>query len=356
MGIRRKTPVITLKKEEECRRRAVDMGMRVYFSNLSPRGVPSATEVENAVRKAEAAAAEILLPSLLDSALDEPLPTARRSVTLLRMEERLPPLVLPSPETKSEVPPVRVAAGAAFGTIVGMIAMPFVTWFMLENRPSGVFIGAPGGAMLGVILTLSLANSPALQLFLATILGLSTAAEVIRLLGGSPFRGGWTLLRGRRGTFKALLLSPLLAFLLIFLGRREVHFDRGRHEESARRAFEAWAEGAARVALFAASQSAPFRSGDDEAVSLLASIILSLENVPEEDLSAGVSELATAVRNFGFSGKALASVFIWNEESAEEYATFGAIDPGDPVRVERNPLFKDGVLLAKGLVRKVRRR
>ena len=98
MGIRRKTPVITLKKEEECRRQAVDMGMRVYFSNLSPKGVPSAAEVENAVRKAEAAAAEILLPSLLDSALDEPLPSDRRWIMLLRMEERLPPLVLPAPE------------------------------------------------------------------------------------------------------------------------------------------------------------------------------------------------------------------------------------------------------------------
>lgn len=356
MGIRRRTPVITLKKEEECRRRAVDMGMRVYFSHLPLGEVPCASEVEVAVRKAEAAASEILLPSLLDKALDEPLPAARRSIMLLRMEERLPPLVLPAPETKSEVPPVRIATGAALGALAGMALMPFVTWFMLDNRPSGVFIGAPGGALLGVALTLGLANSRALLLSLSALLGLSAAGEVVKLLGGRPFRAGWGRLRSDKGSFTALLLAPLLALLLLFLGRREVHFDRRQHEESARRTFEAWAEGASRVALLAASQSAPFRSGDDEAVSLLASIILSLEETPKDDLPAGVAELATAVRNFGFSGKSPASVFIWNEDSAEEYATFGAIDPGDAVRVERNPLFKDGRLLAKGLVRKVRRR
>ena len=61
------------------------------------------------------------------------------------------------------------------------------------------------------------------------------------------------------------------------------------------------------------------------------------------------------MRNLGYSDENPAVLFRWNEEAAGKYTSFGAVEPGDAVRVEREPLFRNGELLAKGLVRKVRR-
>ena len=356
MGRRKKTPVITTKEEEEIRRRAVEKGVNVYFSYLPPNGVPEQRALESAVRRSEAAASEELLPALLDSVADEPLPPERRSLLLLRMEERLPALILPEPELLSEIPPLRAAAASAFGTIAGMAFLPSLTWILLGNRAAGVFIGAPLGALFGTLAALLLPRSQKLLLLLAAILGLATVREVIRFLsGGAIFFKGWSLLREKSGSLKGLVLFPLLLATLLLLGARETRFDRKRHEESVRRAFASWTEGAARVALLAASPSAPLQKDEEEAIPLLASRILSLEGACCEDLTAGVSELAAEVRNLGYSDENPAVLFRWNEEAAGKYTSFGAVEPGDAVRVEREPLFRNGELLAKGLVRKVRR-
>lgn len=356
MAGRLKTPVLARKDEEECRRRAVDEGVRAYFSCLPPRGVPGGRDLETAVRRAEAAAIGALLPALLDRAFDEPLLPARRSVLLLRMEERLPPLVLPEPEARAVILPLRIASGAAVGALAGMALMPFVTWFMMDSRAAGLFMGAPAGAMLGVLATMELARSRVLLALFASLLGLAAAREALLLLGGANLSGAWYLLRKRRGSWKALLLLPLLMALLLLLGRREVVFDPVRHEEAVRPALASWADAAARIALLVASPAPQMLDDSEEAASLLASMILPLEDAPLEDLRAGVSELASAARNLGFSGESPASSFIWSDEAASEYAPFGAVEPGDPVRIERSPLFRDGELLAKGLVRRVRRR
>lgn len=356
MGRRRKAPVITTKEEEELRRRAVEKGVDVYFAYLPPCGVPERSAVESAVRRAEAAASEELLPALLDSIVDEPPPPERRSLLLLRMEERLPALTLPEPELTSEIPPLRVAAAAAFGAIAGMVLLPALTWALLGSRAAGVFIGAPLGALFGTLAALLLPRSRKLLLLLAAILGLATVREAIRFLGGGAiFSNGWALLRGKSGLMKGLALFPLLLATLALLGAREPRFDRKQHEESVRRAFASWTEGAARIALLAASPSAPLQKDEEEAIPLLASRILSLEGACCEDLTAGVSELAAEVRNLGFSDEHPAVLLRWNEEAAEKYTPFGVVEPGDAVRVEREPLFRNGELLAKGLVRKVRR-
>ena len=356
MGRRRKTPVITTKEEEELRRRAVEKGVNVYFAYLPPNGVPERSAVESAVRRAEAAASEELLPALLDSVVDEPPPPERRSLLLLRMEERLPALILPEPELISEIPPLRAAAAAAFGTIAGMAFLPALTWILLDNRAAGVFIGAPLGALFGTLAALLLPRSRKLLLLLAAILGLATVREAIRFLGGGAiFSNGWSLLRGKSGSLKGLVLFPPLLVVLLLLGGRETRFDRKRHEESVRRAFASWTEGAARVALLAASPSAPLQKDEEEALPLLASRILSLVGACCDDLTAGVSELAAEVRNLGYSDENPAVLFRWSEEAAENFTPFGAVEPGDAVRVEREPLFRNGELLAKGLVRKVRR-
>ncbi len=356
MGRRNKTPVIPLKEEEKSRRRAVDKGTSVYFAYLPPKDVPDRAAVESAVRRAEAAATETLLPAILDSLAAEPLSSERRSLLLLRMEERLPALALPEPEISSEIPPLRIAAVSAFGTLAGMAFLPAFTWFLLGSRAAGVFIGAPLGALFGTLAALRLPRSRKLLLLLAALLGLATASEAIRFLGGGEvFFKGWSLLRGKSGFLKGFFLFPLLIAVLLLLGGREIRFDRKLHEESVRRAFEAWTEGAARVALLAASPASPLQDEKEEGIPLLASKILALEGAPCDDLAAGVSELAAEVRNLGFSDAPPASLFNWTDESAAAYATFGVVEPGDTVRVEREPLFKNGELLAKGLVRKVRR-
>ena len=87
----------------------------------------------------------------------------------------------------------------------------------------------------------------------------------------------------------------------------------------------------------------------------MAARIFDLEKLSKEDLPEGMAELARSVRNMGFDLEDGEKTLVWNEKMAERYATFGAVETGDRVRIEREPLLQDGAVLSRGLVRKVRR-
>ena len=84
--------------------------------------------------------------------------------------------------------------------------------------------------------------------------------------------------------------------------------------------------------------------------------IKALPTVSRDNMEFAVQELIQETKNMGFAGSDVPSQLVWEEPMRQEYDTFGNVEPGDQVIVERESVrFKD-TLKQKGLVRKKRER
>ncbi len=338
--------------------KAVESGLGAFFAALPPLAETGRSEVEGGAILARQAMADSLLPDLLSHLPEGLIPEERTPLLLLRMGESLPSLRLPLPEGREETPPLRTALAAALGALGGMALLTPLSRLLIDSRDAGLFFGAPLGSLLLVLASLLLPRSKGLQRTLMALLGFASLRETVNFLGGGLiFSRGWSLLGRRHSSLTRLLLYPALFALLLLLGRKRVVFDRRNYEERIRDSLEKWIAGAIPSALLAVLEpSSDGRTAKPGELPLLAGKILELEELPEEDLPEGVAELALSVRNMGFQREEGVKSLIWNDEIAERYAPFGAVEPGDRVTVEREPLLQDGHVLTKGLVRKVRRK
>ena len=339
-------------------KRTVENGAGAFFSLLPSPEEAARADVERGALLAREAMADSLLPGLLSVMGGGSVSEERAPLLLLRMEESLPPLSLPLPEGREEIPPLRPALAAALGAVAGMAVLTPLTRILLDSRDAGLFFGAPLGALLLVLAALLLPKSKGLQRTLMALLGFASLRETVNFLGGGMiFSRAWLLLGKRRSSLTRLLLYPALLALLLLLGRKRLRFDRRIYEERIRESLGAWISAAIPSVLPVFFDSSPSLAAERKSdLPLLAEKVLSLGELPEEDLPAGVAELALSVRNMGFEREKGVKSLIWSEGMADRYTPFGAVEPGDRVTVEREPLLQDGVVLARGLVRKVRRK
>ena len=345
------------KEHSSLGKKTVEQGMGAFFAALPPLENAGNTEVEGGSVLARQAMADNLLPDLLSRLPEGVVSEERAPLLLLRMGESLPSLHLPLPEGKEETPPLRTGLAAALGALGGMAVFTPLARLLVDSRDAGLFFGAPLGALLLVLASLLLPRSKGLQRTLMALLGFASLRETVNFLGGGMiFSRGWALLGKRRSSLTRLLLYPALFAMLLLLGRKRVGFDRRKYEERIREALEGWMAGAVPSALLALIEPSPAQgTAKERELPLLAAKILDLEALPKEDLPEGMAELARSVRNMGFDREGGEKILVWIDALAERYASFGAVEPGDRVRIEREPLLQDGTVLSRGLVRKVRR-
>jgi len=82
--------------------------------------------------------------------------------------------------------------------------------------------------------------------------------------------------------------------------------------------------------------------------------ILSLKDLSKDKLPVAIDELIQALQIEGFEMEDISNTFIWSEEHRNQFDTYGAVFPGDKVIVKYKPIFKNGTIVRKGLVMKVR--
>lgn len=346
---------VFLQRTGSLRTRTAEAGTDVFFASLPSEGIPGDEEVKFAARRTRFAVEELLAPEFAVLA-GENLSGDETALFLLRVEEIIPPLILPDPPTTDETPSLRIAAAAAAGSLAGMALLSPLTSVLWGSREAGFFLGAPFGTLALALAAFHLPRNKWLLRSLAALLGLATFREVLTFLGADAlFSRGWNLLRKNRTSFSRLLLYPLLLAVILLLGKKELRLDRKIWEKSVKNALSAWIEGVVRTAFFLNRENPLPQVNEEAPLPRLASKILTLEGASEDDLSAGITELAGEVRNLGFEGEGLGLTFLWNEETAKQYDVFGLAEPGDRVKVERSPLLRDGEVESKGLVRKVRR-
>ena len=336
------------------RKRAAEEGRDVFLALLPEEGIPGAGDTRTAAGRAEGRALEVVSAGFARAlGLED---EGKAALFALRLQEHLPPFPASSPAVDRSTPPLRAGLGAAAGALIGMGLLSPLTALFFGSREAGFLLGAPLGALALTLAALSLPENRKLLWALAAILGLATFREALAFLGsGALFSRGWNLLRKNRGSLARLLLFPVLLALVLLLGRRTERVDRRAWAERLEQDLSSWLEGASRVAfLLGTAERGPESAPADRELPALAAKIFALSGVSRDDLAAGMDELAADVRNLGFGSGGEAGEFAWDPEGADRFEVFGTVEPGDRVRVERPPLLRDGLVLRRGLVRKVR--
>jgi hypothetical protein len=292
------------------RKAAIQEGLAACLGRLGSKASPAKHDLAAARDAAEAALKQRLFSPEWLSAMNGGEPVSKEGLAGLRLSLGLAitPLAVPPPPDAYEVAPLGLAVAAVIGAVGGMMAVAPLTRTLLDMGQTGLFVGAPVGAFVLVLAACRAANSRWLR---------------------------WLPLLKRRG-----------------------RYDRGGYEKTVRSAIEQWLDGVVVAStLLLRSAGAPGVTAPDREAMLysLVSRIRALASVPSEHLPFAVQELVQELRNLGFAGEG-EKTFRWQTILRETFDTFGHVEAGDLVVVERDPVFFEGSVRDKGLVRKARDR
>jgi hypothetical protein len=233
------------------------------------------------------------------------------------------PLQIPRPPVTGDPKTFTLALAALAGAFLGALGLsPLLRW-AFDARDLGVVLGGPLGAFLGVLV----------------VHRLSRLRVLLRLLPQAARDG--RRLRGQ--------------------ARKE-------YENVVRAALEQWLDGAV-LALAALcvyeSASAQPEASREVAFRHIGKLIYTLHRTMRESLPVVADELIKEAKNCGFEGlegtpafaagaDAERDIVVWSKTLQCKYETFGHVDEGDRVTVERPPVVFSGKVVERGLVRKVR--
>ena len=311
---------------DSLRRQRTGEALSEYTKTLRAGGGTLAANVETATLRARALLKDKLFsPKWLkvisgEEVIEDQFPgrvaLAFESVTL--------PIQIPVPAVSDGPRVLPLATCACVGAAVGMLILTPLARLGLDMRDLGLFVGGPLGAFLLVLIYGRLAQMS----FVRSLVG--------RLMGSST---------------------------------RALSYDFKSHERVVRSAIDQWLHGAIAMLVVVCSDRALLSQGDiatEKVLGRLSSKIYALHHTPEKGLSVVADELILEARNCGFEGLDGTPSFMedrsetreeisWRDALASQYQTFGHIEEGDAVRVERKPVVLEGKVIELGLVRKVRK-
>ncbi len=273
----------------------------------------------------------------------------------------LPPLLLPPPEDLSSPSPSRVAFAAAAGALGGAaLGGTLAPWAFLSPQAglvAGIFLGAWTAARgMG-----ALDEASGVRRLLALALGVATLGEGWGLMTERRSSVGlWHLLEGRSTGLRRLSFFVALT-VLFFLTRRPRRFSPAAYERVAKNCALQWLEGALRGVAFAENDFTlremesrkNLPTAEERALLALAEEVRSWDPSSLESIPQAWEDLHREMESQGISGEKDLPTH-WEEGMEDHYETFGQVAPGDPLRIERAPVFFEGVLKRRGLARRDR--
>ncbi len=233
------------------------------------------------------------------------------------------PLRIPRPPVTREPKILSLALAASAGAFLGAAGLaPLLRW-AFETQDLGVVLGGPLGAFLAVLLVHRLSR---IRLFLRFLPWIARDRGAVR------------------------------------------GHARKDYESVVRTSIEQWLDWA--VLMLAALCMHESASGEPQASREVAfrhigKLIYRLHRTMRKSLPVVADELITEAKNCGFEGldgtpafavgaHAERDVVVWSKTLQSKYETFGHVNEGDRVTVERQPVIFSGKVVERGLVRKVR--
>ena len=319
----------TRHKTDSLRRELTREALSEYTETLRAGGGTLAANVETAALRARAVLKDKLFsPVWLTVISGEKVIEERFSGRVaLAFESVTLPIQIPVPAASDGPKVFALASWACVGAFLGILGMMILKPLArlgLDMRDLGLVVGGPLGAFLFVLVYGRLAQMPFVR------------SMVARLMG-----------------------SP----------RRALSYDFKSHERVVRNVIDQWLHGAIAMLVVVCSDRALLSQGDNATEKVLGRLsgkIYALHHTPEKGLSVVADELILEARNCGFEGLDGTPSFMgdrsetreeisWRDALASQYRTFGHVEEGDTVWVERKPVVLEGKVIDLGLVRKVRK-
>ena len=348
----------------------VERSVSAYFGGLGGAAFPSEANLVEARSAARSALNKSLSSNeVLSAVCDDALGASEdHSALELRLGSLAPVLDVPPPQSSLELSAKRVGLAGAVGAVAGMTLLAPLTRIFLDMRDVGLFVGPPLGALLLILAVWHASKSKWLKGILVASLGVAAVGEAWQLLsGGGLFSTLWRRLRTRGSAFKRVLLYLAVIFVLV-ITRRHPRYDRQGYEATVRAAVEQWLDEAFVLLIWLCSNggASPREQELAPAIAELGERIHALHQASQENLPVAADELIQEARNQGFEGMEGSSQFLqgevakttsfaWDRQLQRRYETFGQIEPGDNVIVQKEPVVLNGVVRKKGVVRKQRK-
>lgn len=316
----------TRHKTDSLRRELTREALSEYTKTLRAGGGTLAANVETAALRARAVLKDRLFsPGWLTVISGEKVIEERFSGRIaLAFESVTLPIQIPVPAAADGPKVFALASWACVGAVLGMMILTPLARLGLDMRDLGLVVGGPLGAFLFVMVYGRLAHISFVR------------SLVSRLMGSS---------------------KPGLSY------------DFKSHERVVRSAIDQWLHSAIAMLVVVCSDRTLLAQGDiatEQVLGRLSGKIYALHHTPEKGLSVVADELILEARNCGFEGLDGTPSFMedrsetraeikWRDALVRQYRTFGHVEVGDTVWVERKPVVLEGKVIELGLVRKVRK-
>lgn len=342
----------------------------VFFEKLGKQAIPTSADLKTAtLAMGQTLTERVESLEWIESFCGEGATSEQRDYLKQHLKELLIPPDIPDPTlVRLELRAPVICAIAAVGAVIGMVLGGWIVKSFPDNVPVelGYILGAPvvSAAALGFVLLIA-ANEKIrnrILLGLGIVGGIDTALQIFK--GFLP----WPILGGAVAFAKRLLLYGVIGFIF-FVSRRSNVCDHDHYRSEVEGIIEQWLRSAmAVIAVLTfkveSLEENPFhpKQGDTRSLVDIAGIVVKLKQAAPSDVPIVIDELAQRLTTRGFQISDFSATdeqqaaqhhtLIWEEWMCERYQTVGIIRPGDTVKIEEEPIIRDGAVEQKGMVRK----
>ena len=344
---------------------ARDDATALFFEKLGKQGIPTPSDLKIATcTMGQMLTDRVESIEWIESFCGEKATHEQRDYLKLHLRELLIPPKIPDPTLiRLEMRMPVICVIAAVGAVLGMVLGGWVVKNFLDNVPVelGYILGAPAVSALALGFVLLVATNETVRnriLFgLGIVGGIDIALQIFK--GFLP----WPILGGKLAFAKRLLLYGMIGFIL-FVSRRENICDHNHYRSEVEGIVEQWLHSAmAIIAVLTfkveSLEDNPFhpKQGDSQSLVDIAGIAQNLKQAAPDDLPIYTNMLIQKLQTRGFlvtdeSQTESVSSLIWEESMREQYQTAGIIREGDTIKIEKEPILRNGIVEQKGLVRK----
>lgn len=294
---------------------------------------------------------------------DEPL--SDKEVKYLQQSESLLPAIrVPEPVIIPGDINSLVLCGLVFaGTILGFIIGGAIGhWGIGLSPDAGLLFGGTLGAPLTLAGCLWLANNPKMKKWVLGIVGGVALVDFsMQYFKGMIPLPTW--IKGSRTAFYKRLVLYVAIVVIVLIVKRDKTFDREQYRETLERFVEQWIRAALPIFAVLLRRCIPDETVIVAQTDLADKLFLITRNLSArscEDCKIGIRMLVQEFQLAGYEFPVLPTesgqtstmeiTFVWDDSLKEEYNTYGLIEPGTVVTVEKFPIKRNGVVIEKGLV------
>lgn len=349
---------------EVTRKAAADRFFEILERNSSGT-IPDASAVQTAVSVLRTFLKEQVMNALwLETLAGEKLPEEKIIFLRDHLMQLEPLLEITNPVSlEVECRPLPLCVSAGLGAFFGLYLGALLVRIIAVPAEAGMLVGAPLGAFLTLGAAFLVVNHPKVRktVFLAlgaaalADTGIQAAKEMLPFSLPIPVPGRNS---GRGAFFLRMIQYAAAAVFLLFLKKR-VTYDRGSYRTLVENDVQNWLRAVSAILriLMRKEKDEKVIHVQKEDILGLVACVKKLQAASSEEKAYAAAELVQNCENLGYEmnpAEDEEQKLRWDEKTAEKYDAVDFVKNGDSVKIIREVIMNQGVVLQKGTVRKDR--